>query len=141
MSETAKKPLHFVPDPDASYSVIRRDDGGMNVIFSKVNDTTLISWHEFAVEHLIGSDRLVRNLYDLRKVETLSEEAIQMAIEVNNDPSTRNIRLAAVVANESVRVGMRKIIDNTPGGGVRMSIFEDIDEAEAWLIRPMASMV
>ncbi len=141
MSETTKKPLHFIPGPDAGYSVVRRDDGGMNVIFSKVNEKTLVSWHKFAVEHLIGSDRLVRNLYDLRKVERLSEEAIQMAIEVNNDPSTRNIRLAAVIANESVRVGMRKIIDNTPGGGVRMSIFEDIDEAEAWLIRPMASMV
>ena len=141
MSEKTKKPLHFIPDPDAGYTVVRRDDGGMNVTFTKVNDKTLSNWHEFAVEHLIGSDRLVRNLYDLRKVESLSDGAIQMAIEVNNDPSTRNIRLAAVVANESVRVGMSKIIDHTPGGGVRMSIFEDIDEAEAWLIRPMASMV
>jgi len=141
MSQTTQKPLHFTPDPDAGYSVSRREDGGMNVTFSKVSRNTLSSWHQFAIEHLIGSDRLVRNLYDLRQVENLPEEAIQMAIEVNNDPSTRNIRLAAVVANDAVRTGMRKIIDNTPGGGVRMSIFEDMAEAEAWLIRPMASMV
>jgi len=141
MAETTQKPLHFTPNADAGFSVVRREDGGMNVTFSQVNHKTLSSWHQFAVEHLIGSDRLVRNLYDLRKVENLSDEAVQMAIELNNDPSVRNIRLAVIVANELVRAGMRKIIDNTPGGGVRMSIFEDIDEAETWLNRPMASMV
>jgi len=141
MTDQTQKPLHFTPEPDAGFSVVRREDGGMNVTFSEVNQKTLLSWHQFAVEHLIGSDRLVRNLYDLRRVDNLSDEAVQMAIEVNNDPSTRNIRLAAVVANDAVRTGMSKIIDNTPGGGVRMSIFEDIDEAEAWLIRPMATMV
>ncbi|MEN8173814.1 MAG: STAS/SEC14 domain-containing protein [Chloroflexota bacterium] len=141
MTDPTQKPLHYTPDPDAGFSVDRREDGGMNVTFSEVTHKTLSNWHQFAVEHLIGSDRLVRNLYDLRQVEELSDEAIQMAIEVNNDPSTRNIRLAAVVANDAVRTGMRKIIDNTPGGGVRMSIFEDMDQAEAWLIRPMASMV
>lgn len=141
MSETTQKPLHFTPDPDAGYSVTRRADGGMNVTFTRVNHKTLTSWHEFATEHLIESDRLVRNLYDLRQVETLSDEAIQMAIEVNNDPSTRNIRLAAVVSNEAVRAGMSKIVDNTPGGGARMGIFDDMVEAEAWLIRPIESMV
>ena len=141
MAESTQKPLHFSTDPDTGFSVVRREDGGMNVTFSKVTHKTLANWHAFAVEHLIGSDRLVRNLYDLRQVENLSNEAIQMAIELNSDPSVRNIRLAVIVANELVRAGMRKIIDNTPGGGVRMSIFEDIDEAETWLIRPMASMV
>ena len=55
------------------------------------------------MEHLINSDRLTRNLYDLRLVPDISEEAIQYAIEVNSDPSTRNIRLAVVVATEAVR--------------------------------------
>jgi hypothetical protein len=36
---------------------------------------------------------------------------------------------------------MQNIADLTPAGGVRMAIFEDIDQAEAWLSRPMELMV
>jgi hypothetical protein len=138
---TAQKPLNFSPDPAHSFTVARRSDGGMNVTFTDVNHETLAYWHKFAEDHLISSDHLVRNLYDLRQVDHLSEEAIQVAIELNNDPSTRNIRLAAVVASENMRVAMQKIFDNTPGGGVRMGVFDNLEEAEAWLSRPMESMV
>ncbi|MBC8497288.1 MAG: hypothetical protein ISS57_00470 [Anaerolineales bacterium] len=141
MTEDNQKPLYFTPDPKIGFTAERREDGGMNLIFTDITHETLGHWHKFAEEHLIGSDRLVRNLYDLRKVERLSDEAIQMAIELNNDPSTRNIRLAAVVANDAVRSAMQKIFDNTPGGGVRMGIFEDREEAEAWLNRPIEQMV
>ena len=136
-----QKPLHFSPDPGVGFSVTRREDGGMNVTFTGITHETLTHWHQFAEEHLIGSDHLVRNLYDLRQVERFSDEAVQIAIELNNDPSTRNIRLAAVVANDTVRTAMQKIFDNTPGGGVRMGVFDDMDAAEAWLNRPMESMV
>lgn len=136
-----QKPLHFSPDPGMGFNVTRREDGGMNVIFTGITHETLAHWHKFAEEHLIGSDHLVRNLYDLRQVERLSDEAVQIAIELNNDPSTRNIRLAAVVANDAVRAAMQKIFDNTPGGGVRMGVFDDMDAAEVWLGRPIELMV
>ena len=136
-----QKPLHFSPDPGMGFDVIRREDGGMNVTFTGITHETLTQWYKFAEDHLIGSDHLVRNLYDLRQVERLSDEAVQTAIELNNDPSTRNIRLAAVVANDAVRAAMQKIFDNTPGGGVRMGVFDDMDAAEAWLSRPIESMV
>ena len=138
---TDQKPLFFKPDPSVGFTAERRDDGGMNLIFKDVNHETLGHWHLFAEEHLLGSDRLVRNLYDLRQVERLSEEAVQVAIELNSDPSTRNIRLAVVVANEEVRAAIQQINDLSASGGSRMAIFTDIDEAENWLNRPMESMV
>ena len=136
-----QKPLYFKPDPGVGFTAERREDGGMNLFFKDVTHETLGYWHKFAEEHLLGSDRLVRNLYDLRQVEHLSEEAIQVAVELNSDPSTRNIRLAVVVANEDVRAAIQKIHDLSASGGSRMAIFTDLDEAEAWLKRPMESMV
>jgi len=136
-----KKPLFFTPDPDVGFTAERRDDGGMNLIFNDITSDTLGHWHQFAEEHLLGSDRLVRNLYDLRQVEHLSNEAIQVAVELNSDPSTRNIRLAVVVANNEVRSAIQKISDLSASGGSRMAIFTKVDEAEAWLNRPIESMV
>lgn len=136
-----KKPLNFTPDPSIGFTAERRADGGMNLVFIDVTHETLGHWHQFAEEHLLGSDRLVRNLYDLRQVERLSEEAVQVALELNSDPSTRNIRLAVVVASEQVRESIQKINDLSASGGSRMAIFTNLDEAEAWLNRPIESMV
>ena len=113
----------------------------MNLIFKDVTHETLGHWHQFAEEHLLGSDRLVRNLYDLRQVERLSEEAVQVALELNSDPSTRNIRLAVVVSSDQVRDSIQKISDLSASGGSRMAIFTSLEEAEAWLNRPIESMV
>ena len=136
-----KKPLYFMPDPSVGFTAERREDGGMNLVFKDVTHETLGHWHQFAEEHLLGSDRLVRNLYDLRQVERLSEEAVQVALELNSDPSTRNIRLAVVVANDQVRDSIQKVNDLSASGGSRMAIFTNLDEAEAWLNRPIESMV
>jgi len=138
---TDQKPLYFTPDPSVGFTAERRDDGGMNLIFKDVTHETLDHWHKFAEEHLLGSDRLVRNLYDLSQVERISEEAVQVAVELNSDPSTRNIRLAVVVANDDVKAAIQKVGDLAAGGGARMGIFTDLAEAEAWLSRPMESMI
>jgi hypothetical protein len=93
------------------------------------------------MEHLLDSDRLTRNLYDLRQIDELPDEAIQYAVEVNNDPSVRNIRLAVVATSESVREALRRIAALTRPGGVEMSMFSTIEEAEAWLNRPLTLLV
>jgi hypothetical protein len=141
MMDLESKPLKFTPEPGVGFTAERREDGGMNLTFDDVNSETLGNWRVFAEEHLIGSDRLVRNLYDLRKVDQISERAIQIAVEINSDPSTRNIRLAVVVKDDEVRDAIQNISDLTAVGGARMEIFTEIDEAEKWLSRPMASMV
>jgi hypothetical protein len=138
---TEPKPLNFNPEPGVGFTAERRPDGGMNLVFKDIDSNTLGHWRSFAEEHLLGSDRLVRNLYDLRQVDHLSERAIRIAVELNSDPSTRNIRLAVVVSDPALQESIRKISDLTPAGGVRMQVFTDLAEAEAWLNRPMESMV
>ena len=138
---TDTKPLNFAPDPGVGFSAERRADGGMNLVFKDIDENTLGHWHNFAQEHLLGSDRLVRNLYDLRQVDRVSERAIRIAVELNSDPSTRNIRLAVVVSDPALKDSIQRISDLTPAGGARMEVFTDLEEAEAWLNRPMESMV
>ncbi len=132
------KPLHWTPAPGIGYTVIRRGDGGMTLTFSDLSDATLQHWHQFALEHLLGMDRRTRNLYDLRNVKEIPEKAVRMAVEVNSDPSARNIRVAVVVANQNVAESIRKIaaLAETPSASA-MKIFTDINEAEAWLARPL----
>jgi len=137
MAELKAKPLRWSPEPDIGYSVERRPDGGMNIVFSDVNEKTLEHWRKFATTHLLDSDRLTRNLYDLRRIDQLTELAINYAVEVNNDPSVRNIRLAVVVSNEKVREGVLEIAALTTPGGVEMAVFDNIDVAEEWLNRPL----
>jgi len=135
------KPLNWSPTPGVGYRVVRRPDGGMQFTFSDVSPTTIKHWRNFSIQHLYDSDRLTRNLYDLRQLTEVSEEAIRVALEVNSDPSARNIRLAVVVANDKVRQAILEIADLTPAGGVETHVFTDLDEADAWLSRPLEKLV
>jgi hypothetical protein len=140
MTEEKVKPLNWEPTPGVGYTVVRRPDGGMHYTFTDVSHETLAHWRAFAVEHLLDSDRLTTNLYDLREVDEISQEAVDYAIEVNSDPSARNIRLAVVV-KESVREAIEKIPSLTTTGGVEFKVFTDLKDAEAWLDRPLTLIV
>lgn len=141
MTEERLKPLNWEPTPGIGYTVVRRPDGGMHYTFTDVSHQTLVHWRQFAIEHLIESDRLTTNLYDMRGVKEITQEAIDYAIEVNSDPSARNIRLAVVVINEGVRDAIEKIPSLTTTGGVEFKVFTDLENAEAWLDRPLTLVV
>jgi len=141
MVEEEIKPLNWKPDPGIGYSVVRRTDGGMHFTFRDAAPATLEHWRKFSLEHLENSDRLTRNLYDLSALDALPEEAINYAVEVNNDPSVRNIRLAVVASQDAVRNALRKIAALTTPGGVEMALFNTLEEAEAWLNRPLTLLV
>ena len=94
---TDLKPLNWTPKPGVGMTVARRSDGGMALTFTDLSEATVREWRDFALEHLLGSDRRTRNLYDLRAVKDISEKAVRAAGEVNSDPSPRNLRLAGGV--------------------------------------------
>lgn len=141
MSDANVKPLNWKPVSGIGYTVTRRPDGGMHFIFLDTSPATLAHWREFALEHLYDSDRLTRNLYDLRALDDLPEQAINYAVEVNNDPSVRNIRLAVVAKSEKVIQALRQIGALTTPGGVEMALFTTLQEAEDWLNRPLTLVV
>ena len=141
MSESDIKPLNWKPASNIGYTVVRRADGGMHFTFTDITKATLDHWREFSLEHLLDSDRLTRNMYDLRQLNDISEDAVKYAIELNNDPSVRNIRLAVVAANDKVREGLKEVASLTTPGGVEMGLFTTIEEAEAWLNRPLTLLV
>lgn len=135
---TEIKPLHWSPESGIGYNVVRRSDGGMHLTFTDLTDATLKHWYEFSSEHLLGSDRLTRNLYDLRQVAEIPESAVRTAIELNSDPAARNIRLAVLVASEQAAEAIRDIAAGAlPETAAAMKIFTSLDEAEAWLARPL----
>ena len=135
---TEPKPLYWKPEPGIGYTVIRRPDGGMAITFTDLSDATIKHWHDFALEHLLGADRLTRNLYDLRQVGDIPEKAVRTAIEVNSDPAARFIRLAVVVVNQKVSDAMREIYYAVnPETSAAIKVFTDMDAAEAWLARPL----
>ena len=135
---TEIKPLNWTPKEGVGLSVVRRGDGGMTLTFTDLSDATLKDWSEFAMEHLMGASGRTRNLYDLRAVQEIPEKAIRMAVEANSDPSARNIRVAVVVATEAVAHGIRDVASLALAGTASaMKIFTDINEAEAWLGRPL----
>ncbi len=132
------KPLNWTPKPGVGFTVVRREDGGMTLTFTDLSDATLDEWRDFAMEHLLGVDRRTRNLYDLRAVKEIPEKAIRMAVEANSDPSARNIRVAVVIADETITEAIRDVAALTlPAAASAMKIFTDLDEAEAWLARPL----
>jgi len=136
MSEV--KPLNWTPKPGVGLAVVRRGDGGMTLTFTDLSDATLNDWHQFAMDHLMGVDRRTRNLYDLRLVKEIPEKAIHAAVDANSDPSARNIRVAVVVADEKVASAVREVGSQALAGtAAAMKIFTDINEAEAWLARPL----
>ncbi|MBK8782465.1 MAG: hypothetical protein IPO22_11815 [Anaerolineales bacterium] len=135
---TDSKPLNWTSIPGVGYSVVRRGDGGMTLTFTDLSDATMSHWHEFALEHLMGSDRRTRNLYDLRAVKDIPEKAIRRAVDANSDPSARNIRVAVVLADQSVADAIRNVAALAETGlASALKIFTDINEAEAWLARPL----
>jgi hypothetical protein len=132
------KPLNWTPKPGVGFTVVRRDDGGMNLTFTDLSNATLADWRTFAMDHLLGMDRRTRNLYDLRAVKEIPEKAIRAAVEANSDPSARNIRVAVVVANEDVANAIRQVAARAlPETASALKLFTDIDDAETWLARPL----
>lgn len=132
------KPLNWTQKPGVGFTVVRREDGGMNLTFTDLSDSTLDDWRNFALDHLLGSDRRTRNLYDLRAVKEIPEKAIRAAVEANSDPSARNIRVAVVVADDRVAEAVRNVAALALAGSASaMKIFSDIDEAESWLARSL----
>jgi hypothetical protein len=132
------KPLNWTPKPGVGMTVARRPDGGMTLTFTDMSPATLRDWHDFALEHLLGVERRTRNLYDLRLVRQIDEQAVRTAVEVNSDPGARDIRLAVVVASQEAANAIRKIAALAlPETAAAMKIFTDMDEAEAWLSRPL----
>jgi hypothetical protein len=135
---TQSKPLNWTPKPGIGFTVVRREDGGMTLTFTDLSDATINEWREFAMEHLLGVDRRTRNLYDIRAVKEIPEKAIRMAVEANSDPSARNIRVAVVVADEGVADAIREVAALAlPAAAAAMKIFANMEEAEAWLARPL----
>jgi hypothetical protein len=135
---TEVKPLNWTQKPGVGFTVVRREDGGMNLTFTDLSDATLNDWRNFALDHLLGSDRRTRNLYDLRAVQEIPEKAIRAAVEANSDPSARNIRVAVVVADDKVAEAVRNVAALALAGSASaMKIFSDIDEAETWLARSL----
>ncbi len=137
---TDLKPLNWKPKPGVGMNVVRRGDGGMTLTFTDLSDATLADWYDFASDHLLGSDQRVRNLYDLRQVQDIPEKAVRMAVELNTDPGTRNIRMAVVVSSEKVKTAIEEIAALSGGDTAYIRLFTDINEAEAWLGRPLDNM-
>lgn len=136
------KPLKLIPAPEWGFTAQRRPDGGLHITFNKeINHDTLVHWREFAIAHLEDSDRLTTNLYDLRSINDLSDAAIRYAVEVNQDPSVRNIRLAVVVSNDRMHQAIQEIDALSAGYGVELGIFTSLAEADAWLARPLTKVV
>jgi hypothetical protein len=136
MSDT--KPLNWSASPGVGMTVSRRADGGMNLTFTDTSDATVKAWHDFALEHLLGVDRLTRNLYDLRAVKDINAAAVRTAVEVNSDPSARSIRLAVVVGSEKAAATIREIASLAlPETSAAVKIFTDMADADAWLSRPL----
>ena len=139
MSEN--KALNWTAKPGIGYTVTRRADGGMTLTFTDLSEETMADWREFALEHLLDSDRLTRNLYDLRQVTEIPERAIKLAMEVNSDPATRNLRVGVLVASESARDAVAKIRAGATGSGAAIRIFTTLEAAEAWLNKPLDQII
>lgn len=135
------KPLNWEQKPGIGYTVSRRADGGMNLRFTDLSEATMLDWREFAFEHLMNSDRLTRNLYDLTDVPEIPEKAIKMAVEVNSDPSTRNLRVAVLVKSESAREAIMNVAAGAVGSGAAIRIFTRFADAEAWLAKSMEQLL
>lgn len=135
------KPLNWKRKPNIGYSVARRSDGGMNVTFTNLSEETIADWREFSFEHLMGSDRLTRNLYDLREVAVIPDRAIKLAIEVNSDPSTRNLRVAVLVASQEVQDAILTVAAGAVASGAAIKIFTKLAEAENWLANSVEQIV
>jgi hypothetical protein len=106
-----------------------------------VTPATLKHWREFALDHLLDSDRLTRNLYDLRQIKEIPEKAIRTAMEVNSDPTARYIRLAVVVKDDKLAKAIREIYySSSPETSAAIKIFSDLEAAETWLARPLDQM-
>ena len=137
-SRVADKPLNWNPptDPRIGYSVARRPDGGLQVTFTNVSHETLMHWREFALSHLEHAEGMNRNLYDLRQVASLPEEAVRLAIEANSDPAARSIRVAIVVTDQGVADRLQAVAALSMGA--EMMLFTDLAKAEDWLGQPFS---
>ncbi len=130
------KPLNWKAEAGIGYTVERREDGGMSYVFTDLSEKTINHWKSFAEDHLLDADRQTRNLYDLRQVENVSQDAIRTAVRLNSDPSARKIRLAVVVENDTIADAIRKVAALAETNfAAAIQIFTNVEKAEEWLAK------
>ena len=130
------KPLNWKAEAGIGYTVERREDGGMSYVFTDLSEKTINHWKNFAEDHLLDADRRTRNLYDLRQVENVSQDAIRTAVRLNSDPSARKIRLAVVVENDTIADAIRKVAALAETNfAAAIQIFTNVEKAEEWLAK------
>ena len=69
------KPQNWKPESGVGCNVARRAGVGMNPTFADLSDISTADGRKFAFQHLMDSDRLTRNLNDLRDVPEIPAEA------------------------------------------------------------------
>ena len=89
------------------------------------------------MEHLLGADRRTRNLYDIRAVKEIPEKAIRMAVEANSDPLHGISVWRWWWRIKMLRRRSVMLLRALPEAASAMKIFTDMNEAEAWLARPL----
>ena len=82
----------------------------------------------------------VTDLSDVTRPE-IPAKAIELAVEVNSDPSTRNLRVAVLVGSEKARQAIMEVAAGAVGSGAALRIFTRMADAETWLAKSMEQIV
>ncbi|MBP7590634.1 MAG: hypothetical protein KBA85_03450 [Chloroflexi bacterium] len=116
---------------ESTFRIIIRPDNIGVIIVDDTSEATLRHWYDYSIADMNTYKQPVKRLYDMRNLDTMSLQAVRMAIKVRKHPNADLIYSAILTSNNTVSALVNVALSVQAGG--HFQLFTEENLAIAWL--------
>lgn len=116
---------------ESTFRIEHRPDNIIVVIVEDSSDETVQHWYEFSMADMLMYTGPTRIIYDMRKLNTISMNAVRKAIKLRRHPNVHLAYVAVLTTSTTVKALVNVALSVNAGG--RFATFTDEDQAVKWL--------
>lgn len=116
---------------ESTFRIENREDGIIVVMAEDTSTITVQHWYEYSMADMLMYTGPTKVLYDMRKLNTLSMNAVRKAVKLSKHPNMSLAFFAVLTTNKTIHALVSNALAIRIGG--QYAFFTDEDKAIAWL--------
>lgn len=116
---------------ESTFRIENRPDNILVVIVEDCSDETVQHWYEYSMADMLMYTGPTRIIYDMRKLNTISMNAVRKAIKLRRHPNIHLAYVAVLTTSNTVKALVNVALSVNAGG--RFATFTDEALAVKWL--------
>ena len=115
----------------STFRISHRPDNILVISVEDVSEETVQHWFEYSMADMMGYTGPTRILYDMRRLNSLSMNAVRKAIRLRRHPNIHLAYVAVLTTSTAVKALVNVALSVNAGG--RFATFTDEEKAVKWL--------